>query len=102
MLYQHLLYCLSAKLLLLKAEEAVKGHGIPAVSIFRPGLLERGQKARGVEKVAAYLPFLTATSVQQVASAMISDAVDAAKAKRTGVQVFEEQDIRKMAVSDGP
>ena len=50
--------------------------------------------------MAAYLPFITATSVQQVAKAMISDAVDAAKANRAGVQVFEEQDIRKMAVTE--
>ena len=82
---------------MVKAEEAVKGQGIAAVSIFRPGLLGRGQKARGVEKVAAR--FLTSTPAQQVAKAMIQDAEAAVKAGRTGVKVFEEQDILNMAAA---
>lgn len=37
----------------MQAEEAVKAQRFPYASILRPGLLERGELARGMEKVVA-------------------------------------------------
>ncbi len=37
----------------LQAEEAVKASGFAYATIMRPGLLERGQMARGLEKAVA-------------------------------------------------
>lgn len=35
----------------MQAEEAVKGQGFARAGIFRPGMLDRGDKARSIEKV---------------------------------------------------
>ena len=79
--------------MILQAEEAVKAQGFPTVSIFRPGALDRGQKARWSEKVASKL--LGMTPVHDVAKAMILGA----QAGRTGVHVYEEASIVDIAKS---
>ena len=82
------------RLKVLQAEDAVKSQGIPAVSTFQPGVLDRGDKARSNEKIAFYLPFLTKTHVKQVAKAMIQDAESTAKAGRTGALVIDEASMQ--------
>ena len=77
-----------------QAEEAVKSQGIPAVSLFRPGMLDRGDKARSNEKIGSYLPFLTKTPVSQVAKAMIQEAESTAKAGRIGAIVIDEASMQ--------
>jgi hypothetical protein len=71
----------------MQAEEAVKAQGFARVSIFRPGALDRGQKARWNERLASRLT--TTTPVKDVARAMVLDA----EANRTGVHVYEEASI---------
>lgn len=80
-----------------QAEEAVKAQGFPTVSIFRPGALARGNKARGNEKWLSMLP-ITTTPVKAVAQAMILDA----EAGRTGVHIYEEASIIQAAKSAMP
>jgi len=70
-----------------QAEEAVKAQGFAYVSIFRPGTLDRGKKARWNERLASRL--MTTTPVKDVARAMVLDA----EASRTGVHVYEEASI---------
>ncbi|KAI7835557.1 hypothetical protein COHA_010537 [Chlorella ohadii] len=55
-----------------QAEEAVKAQRFPYASILRPGLLERGELARGMEKAVARL--MSSVKVSQVAHCMIADA----------------------------
>ncbi|GIL86232.1 hypothetical protein Vretimale_13770 [Volvox reticuliferus] len=55
------------------AEQAVLEQGFARVSIFRPGLLDRGDKTRGVEKMA--LCVLSHINVKDVARLMILDAI---------------------------
>ena len=69
------------------AEEAVKAQGFARVSIFRPGALDRGNKARWNERLASRLT--TTTPVKDVARAMVLDA----EANRTGVHVYEEASV---------
>lgn len=38
-----------------QAEESVKSAGFSRTAIFRPGLLDRGDKARALEKVGSWL-----------------------------------------------
>ncbi|KAF6257651.1 hypothetical protein COO60DRAFT_1206333 [Scenedesmus sp. NREL 46B-D3] len=54
------------------AEEAVKGQGFARAGIFRPGMLDRGDKARAIEKWFA--PLTGAIPVADVAKAMVADA----------------------------
>ena len=71
----------------------------------RPGLLERGELARGLEKLSAKL--LSSVAVSQVARVMVLDAErwhearSAAAAAAAGAQpevkVFEMGDLRKYA-----
>eukprot|EP00884_Botryococcus_braunii_P022503 jgi/Botrbrau1/8937/Bobra.0148s0050.1 len=72
-----------------QAEEAVKAAGFPRTSIFRPGLLERGDAARGVEKVFSYI--LPSIHVRDVARVMILDAENSAAPH--GNAVFENAAI---------
>jgi oxidoreductase len=55
-----------------QAEEAVKAARFPYASILRPGLLERGELARGMEKMVARI--MSSVKVSQVAHCMIADA----------------------------
>ncbi len=78
----------------------MKSQQLPWTSIFRPGLLARGEDlARGPEKLAARL--LSSVQVADLAQVMIADAERvAAYAKRpppatAAVCVFEMKDILK-------
>lgn len=55
-----------------RAEEAVKAEGFDRVSIFRPGLLDRGELARGIEKLGMKLG--SSIKVSDVAKLLILDA----------------------------
>lgn len=79
-----------------QAEEAVKAQGFARVSIFRPGALDRGPKARWNERLASRLT--TTTPVRNVARAMVLDA----EANRTGVHVYEEGSIIDAVKSGTP
>lgn len=82
-----ILWALHDKIVAVQAEEAVKAQGFARVSIFRPGALDRGQKARWNERLASRLT--TATPVKDVARAMVLDA----EINRNGVHVYEEASI---------
>lgn len=55
-----------------QAEEAAKAAGFKYTAIMRPGLLDRGDLMRGLEK--ALLKVVSSVPVAQVAHAMIGDA----------------------------
>jgi len=55
-------------------EEMVKSFRFPVTIIYRPGLLDRGNKARSKEKLASW--FMSSIRVSQVAEAMLSCALD--------------------------
>ncbi|KAL4424870.1 hypothetical protein ABPG77_002093 [Micractinium sp. CCAP 211/92] len=86
------------------AEEAVKASGFAYATIMRPGLLERGQMARGLEKAVAKV--WSSVPVSKVAAVMIADAERWHDARRGGggsgategqaaVKVFEMKDIQR-------
>ncbi|KAL4451875.1 hypothetical protein ABPG75_007537 [Micractinium tetrahymenae] len=84
------------------AEEAAKAAGFAYTTIMRPGLLERGELARGLEKVVAKV--LSSVAVSKVAAVMIADAERWHDARRGGsgeaagqaaVKVFEMGEIQK-------
>ncbi|KAG2434160.1 hypothetical protein HXX76_007887 [Chlamydomonas incerta] len=73
------------------AEQAVLREGFPRTSIFRPGMLERGAKARTGEKLFAWLSSL---DVQDLARLMILDVLrDPASAKP--VMFFEMSELQR-------
>ncbi|PSC69508.1 Oxidoreductase HTATIP2 [Micractinium conductrix] len=82
-----------------QAEEAVKAGNFAYASIWRPGLLERGDLARGPENLYAKLVSSVASS--QVAAAMVGDAERWHDARRSGsgaappVKTFEMADIQQ-------
>lgn len=78
---------------MLQAEEAVKAQHFASTYIFRPGLLDRGDKARGVEQWAS--KFLSAMPVKVIATAMILEA----QAGQAGLHVYEGLDISQAAKS---
>jgi len=55
-----------------EAEQAVISAGFPAVTIMRPGLIERGEKARAAEKI--YSKIVGSVPASQIASVMIKEA----------------------------
>ena len=55
-----------------EAEQAVIAAGFPAVTIMRPGLIERGEKARAAEKI--YSKIVGSVPASQIASVMIKEA----------------------------
>ena len=81
---------------ILQAEEAVKAQHFASTFIFRPGLLDRGDKARAVERWASKI--LTSTSVRDIAKAMILEA----EAGHTGLHVYEGRDILQAAKGSVP
>ncbi|KAG1656442.1 hypothetical protein FOA52_006984 [Chlamydomonas sp. UWO 241] len=81
-----------------QAEEAVKAAGIPTVSIYRPGLLERGERERGTEKAMAAL--FTKISVSAIGRMMVQDAEAAAAGARSPtVATFTMKDMMAAAKS---
>ena len=90
-----------------QAEESVKGLGFPFVSIFRPGLLDRGSKARTGESL--FSAIVSSVKVADVAKVMVADAEDAAAvgptqgaaaAVRPAICLFEMKEI-KLAAKEG-
>ena len=84
------------------AEAAVQARGFPRTSIFRPGMLDRGDAARFGEAVARTL--LPATHVADVARAMIAAVERDAAAARAATApappaVYETADIKALASS---
>lgn len=67
-----------------EAEEAVKGLKFPSTSIFHPGLLDRGDKARPIERVLKHVPFLPCITTADAAKAMVLDAFRALGAVQEG------------------
>lgn len=63
------------------AEEAVKGLNFPVTAVFRPGLLDRGDAMRPVEKMACKV--LSSIRVETVARAMVKDAEASLDAMRS-------------------
>lgn len=92
------------------AEDAVKAAGFGSVSIFRPGLLDRGGRARGMERMFARLPFVPSVRVEDLAAVAVADAERAlgvggsggggSGGGGSGVRVFEMAAISK-AVAAG-
>ena len=78
-------------------ENEVIGMGFARTSIFRPGLLRRGNAARWEEKLTSY--FMKGTPVEDVAKVMIYDAESAEiEANKIESPVFyEEEDIQNVA-----
>lgn len=82
-----------------QAEEAVKSQGFARAAIFRPGMLDRKEKARFIEKVFA--PLAGSVDVADVARVMIADAAAFKAGKVSGVETFENSAI-KAAAKAGP
>lgn len=82
------------------AEEAAKAQGFAlGVSAFRPGMLERGELARGVERLFAKV--LSSVPVADVAKVMIADAEQRLAGGATGERVLEMRDILAEAKEGG-
>ena len=84
------------------AEAAVQARGFPRTSVFRPGMLDRGDAARFGEALA--LKLLPATHVADVARAMIAAVEREAVAARAATApappaVYETADIKALANS---
>lgn len=75
------------------AEEVVKHQGFDYVSIMRPGLLERGDLARGPEKL--YAKLVSSVAASQVAKVMIGDAEKPNRAAgEGGIKVWSMKEIQ--------
>ena len=77
-----------------KAEEAVKSEGFAYTTILRPGFLERGDLARGVENF--FSKIVSSVAVSHVAAVMISDAEKFADSGNNdgGVEVLSMKEIQ--------
>ncbi len=80
-----------------EAEQAASSRAFPHTSIFRPGMLDRGDKARWSETIARAL--LPATHVRTVARAMIAVAEQQAAAPPAPPTIYETPDIKRVAQS---
>ncbi|KAL6763030.1 hypothetical protein V8C86DRAFT_2505908 [Haematococcus lacustris] len=56
-----------------QAEEAVKAQGFASTAIYRPGLIDRGDKKREIEKVVATV--LSSTACDKLAALMVKHAM---------------------------
>lgn len=86
-LFHALLYCRVKGL----AEEAARQQGFPSLSIYRPGLLLRGDMARGIERFMALIPGV-GLQVDALALAAVKDAerrLEGAGDAQPVVTVFE-------------
>lgn len=81
-----------------QAEEAVKAQSFAYASIFRPGMLDRGDLARPGERLFKWIGSVPAA---QVAAAMVADSerflAPGGAAQDGGVRVFEMAEIKKHA-----
>mmetsp|Transcript_12588 Transcript_12588/g.17422 ORF Transcript_12588/g.17422 Transcript_12588/m.17422 type:complete len:228 (+) Transcript_12588:106-789(+) len=81
-----------------EAEEGVKKLGFNRVSIFRPGMLDRGEDARFKEKF--FSVFTGSIKVSKVANAMKNIAIQqAAEPKNNHIDYFSNSDILKLCSS---
>lgn len=78
-----------------EAENAVKELQFGKTSIFRPGLLNRGSAARGIETF--WQKFVGSTPVADVAAAMIYDAESAIDHGIGDPVIYEERDVQSLA-----
>ncbi|CAM9373987.1 unnamed protein product [Scytosiphon promiscuus] len=79
-----------------KGEQVVRSAGFPHTSIWRPGLLGRGDKARGVEKMARFL--ITPMPVETLGRAMVIQAESKLGAAPSEEAVlFSNKDMRRLA-----
>lgn len=79
-----------------QCEQVVTSAGYPHTSIWRPGLLGRGVKARGVEKMARFL--VTPMPVETLGRAMVKDAESKLGAgPEEQAEIFYNKQIRKLA-----
>lgn len=69
-----------------KADDMTSSQAFPRTSIFRPGLLGRKDKARGVEKFLSCI-FVPTMPVENVASALLADALNPNRAKEVEAHV---------------
>lgn len=77
------------------AEEAVKAQNFAYTTIMRPGLLDRGDKARSLEKFVARL--MSSVPIEKVASVMKADAEmchAGGVEHREGLRVWSMNDIK--------
>ncbi len=82
------------------AEEGVIALGFPRTSIWRPGLLDRGDRARGVEKVG--LALAGGVPVRAVAAAIVSTLEHENTAgASSGTSFFSDAEIRRLAREAG-
>lgn len=72
-----------------QAEEAVKAAGFESVTIARPGMLDRGEKARPLERRLAHV--LSSVHAATVAKALISSAEDK---NFRGARILSMKDIK--------
>ncbi|PNH05892.1 hypothetical protein TSOC_007809 [Tetrabaena socialis] len=77
------------------AEEAVVGQGFQRTSIFRPGMLDRGDKTRQGEKL--FLKLAPSLDVRDLARIMLLDTLTAPAAGAAAVARFEMGELRKAA-----
>lgn len=86
-----------------EAEQAVLSERIPATSIFRPGLLDRGDAARGMEKMMFSLGLFSSIKVEDVARCMVLDAErrlgPSSKDEPDGWVVYEMKPLQKAAAA---
>ena len=76
----------------------MKSQGIDKTSIFRPGLLDRGDKARGLEKMISGV--MSSIKVADVAKFMVADAVSRlADSTSSGVKVYEMKTMQAAAAA---
>nr|QKY15059.1 oxidoreductase HTATIP2 [Polytomella parva] len=81
-----------------RAEEAVKAENFERTTIVRPGMLNRGAIARGMEKLMLRLsPIVPSIRVSDVAATMIEDALKAADQKREGLKMVDMDALLKEA-----
>lgn len=79
-----------------EADVAIAALEFSRTSVFRPGLLERGEKKRGVESFFGC--FTTAMPVSKVAIALLRNLFDESQVQ-SGVQYFHNSDIYKLSAS---
>ena len=78
------------------AEERVKDQGFEYTLIMRPGLIDRKEDARGIEKFARR--FVSHVSTDSIASVMVRKAIDAVTSSTQRndnpcIEVLEMKDI---------
>ena len=88
-----------------QVEEGVEALGFPRTAIWRPGLLDRGDRARGVERVG--LALVGGVPVRSLAGAMVAELERQAAAAAPGASgaperaAFSDADIRRIAREAG-